>query len=136
MRGRRLTAFVITGVLALTAAGCGSEELAPQVPGPPAEVKVPQSSQAPADAAAASGQGSNDSSTSSSDSSTSTDSSNDSGTGATATPTATAGSGTTQGGGAAAPDTTADGPGNDTPPQDGSNAQQFEDFCAQNPGAC
>ena len=48
MRGRRITALVATGLLALAAAGCGGgEELAPQVPGPPAEVKVPQAAQAP-----------------------------------------------------------------------------------------
>jgi hypothetical protein len=41
-----------------------------------------------------------------------------------------------QGGCPPPPDTTADSPSNDTQPPDGSNAQQFEDFCAQNPGAC
>lgn len=136
MRGRRITALLVTGLLTLAAAGCGGDEpLAPQVPGPPAEVKVPQASQAPGDAAAAQGRGSaSDSSTSTNDSTTGTDTSGDTGAGATPTPTPAAG--TDQGGGAAAPDATADGPSNDTPPPDGSNAQQFEDFCAQNPGAC
>jgi hypothetical protein len=30
----------------------------------------------------------------------------------------------------------ADTEGNDTPPPSGSPAERFEDFCAQNPGAC
>jgi hypothetical protein len=29
-----------------------------------------------------------------------------------------------------------DSPGNDTPPPPGSPAERFEQFCAQNPGAC
>jgi hypothetical protein len=135
VRGRRITALVAAGLLALAAAGCGGgEELAPQVPGPPAEVKVPQAAQAPGDAAAAAQNAAGDSDTST-DSTTGTDDSSGSASGdATATPTPAAG--TDQSGGTAAPDTTADGPTNDTPPPDGSNAQQFEDFCAQNPGAC
>ena len=46
-------------------------------------------------------------------------------------------SGTTDsGGGTAAPDQS-DAPTADTaPPEPGSDAQQFEDFCSQNPGAC
>jgi hypothetical protein len=39
-------------------------------------------------------------------------------------------------GGVAAPEAAPDGPGNDTPPPPGSEPEQFEDFCAQNPGAC
>ena len=31
---------------------------------------------------------------------------------------------------------TPDSPENDTPPPAGSEAEQFEDFCAENPGAC
>ena len=31
---------------------------------------------------------------------------------------------------------TPDSPDNDTPPPAGSEAEQFEDFCAENPGAC
>jgi hypothetical protein len=137
MRGRRITALSIIGLLALVAAGCGGgEPLAPQVPGPPAEVKVPQAAQAPGDAAAANGQGSASGTATPTPTPTGTGTSGTSGTsGATATPTP-AGTGTGQGGGAAAPDTTADSPTNDTQPPSGSNAQQFEDFCAQNPGAC
>ena len=29
-----------------------------------------------------------------------------------------------------------DSPENDTPPPPGSEAEQFEDFCSENPGAC
>ncbi len=134
MRGRRITALVATALLTLAVAGCGGgEDLAPQVPGPPAEVKVPQAAQAPGDAAAAAQNTAGDSDTST-DSTTGTDSSGSASGDATATPTPAAGA--DQNGGTAAPDTTADGPTNDTPPPDGSNAQQFEDFCAQNPGAC
>jgi hypothetical protein len=31
---------------------------------------------------------------------------------------------------------TPDSPQNDTPPPAGSEAEQFEDFCSENPGAC
>jgi hypothetical protein len=134
VRGRRITALVATGLLALAAAGCGGgEPLAPEVPGPPAEVKVPQAAQSPGDAAAANGQGSASGTATPTPTPTPTGTSGTSGATATPTPTVT---GTGQGGGAAAPNTTADSPSNDTPPPDGSNAQQFEDFCAQNPGAC
>ena len=44
MRGRRLTALLAAGLLALAAAGCGGDdELAPEVPGPPADVVIPES---------------------------------------------------------------------------------------------
>ena len=33
-------------------------------------------------------------------------------------------------------ETTPDTPQNDTPPPEDSPAERFEDFCAQNPGAC
>ena len=35
-----------------------------------------------------------------------------------------------------APAPTPDSPDNDTAPPPGSEAEQFEDFCAENPGAC
>jgi hypothetical protein len=35
-----------------------------------------------------------------------------------------------------APEQTPDSPTNDTPPPAGSEAEQFENFCAENPGAC
>ena len=49
MRGRRLTAIIAAGLLALAAAGCGGDDsLAPEVPGPPADVVLPESTVAPA----------------------------------------------------------------------------------------
>jgi hypothetical protein len=58
------------------------------------------------------------------------------------TPEADSGTGTTQaapqtdtGGGNQAP-ADPDSATNDQPPPAGSDAQQFEDFCAENPGAC
>jgi hypothetical protein len=147
MRGRRITALVVCGVLGLAAAGCGDDKAAPEVPGPPADVTVPQSDTSHADAAGAAQDSSGTDSTSSGDSSSS-----DSGTATdssptpepTATPTPDGDTGastgtntsTETGGGTEAPGTAPDSPTNDTAPPDGSSAQQFEDFCAQNPGAC
>ena len=61
---------------------------------------------------------------------------------ATPTPDANTGAGTTQttpqdntGGGTEAP-ANPDSATNDQPPPAGSDAQQFEDCCAENPGAC
>ena len=131
MRGRRLTAIIAAGLLALAAAGCGSDErLAPEVPGPPADVVLPESTVAPAadeDAAAAD----EDSST---DEGSTDDTTTPEDTGATGDTGATTPD--TSGGGTAAPDAEADSPTNDTPPPEDSEAEQFEDFCAQNPGAC
>jgi hypothetical protein len=137
VRGRRLTAFLAAGLLAVAAVGCGGgDDVAPEVPGPPADVVIPESAEAPGSAA------SNQDETTTDESG---DQSGDTGTtdeGGTPTPDATAPTdetGTTTpdtSGGTTAPDTTADGPTNDTPPPEGSNAEQFEDFCAQNPGAC
>ena len=137
MRGRRLTAILAAALLGL--AGCGGgDEVAPEVPGPPADVVIPESADAPTSAAADQDeQDSGDSGDESTDSGATDDS------GDTTTPEETAPStdqGATtpdaSGGGTAAPETEADGPSNDTPPPEGSNAEQFEDFCAQNPGAC
>ena len=51
-RGRRLIAVLAAGVLALAAAGCGGDDdLAPEVPGPPADVVIPESAEAPTSAA-------------------------------------------------------------------------------------
>jgi hypothetical protein len=135
MRGR-ITALLTAGLLALVAAGCGgSDTPATQVPGPPADVTVPESSNPPG---SGSGSGS-DSSSSATPTATSTPDSGTGGTsGDTGTTTGSTGTGTTgdANGGTAAPDTGTDSASNDQPPPDGSNAQQFEDFCAQNPGAC
>lgn len=40
------------------------------------------------------------------------------------------------GGGAVAPEAAEDGPANDIAPPAGSNAERYETFCAENPGAC
>ena len=137
MRGRRLTALLAAGLLALAAAGCGGDdELAPEVPGPPADVVIPESDDAPAAA------GTDDETTTDETGDETTDDGTADDTGA-AVPDETAPApgetGTvpeTAEGGAAAPEAPADGPTNDTPPPEGSDAEQFEDFCAQNPGAC
>ena len=131
MRGRRLTAIIAAGILALAAAGCGSDDsLAPEVPGPPADVVLPESTVAPtadenaddtADEDASTDDSTTDESTTPEDTGTTPD------TGATTPDTS---------GGTTAPDAEADSPTNDTPPPEDSEAEQFEDFCAQNPGAC
>jgi hypothetical protein len=132
VRGRRLTAIIATGLLALAAAGCGSDDsLTPEVPGPPADVVLPEATVAPTS------DGEN------ADSADQDSSSTDEGTtGDTTTPEdsrATGDTGTTTpdtSGGTTAPEAEADSPTNDTPPPADSEAEQFEDFCAQNPGAC
>jgi hypothetical protein len=136
----RLSAFLAAGMLALAAAGCGGgDEIAPEVPGPPADVVIPESADAPTSAASQ-----DDASTGDTGDATTDDTGTTGDTGA-ATPdeaapetgdTGTTTTPDTSGGGTAAPETQADGPTNDTPPPEGSNAEQFEDFCAQNPGAC
>jgi hypothetical protein len=134
MRGR-ITALAAAGLLAVVVAGCGgSDNAAMQVPGPPADVTVPQSDTAPG-----SGSGNGASATATPTTTATPDSSTGGGTsGDTGTTTGSTGTGTTgdTNGATAAPDTSTDSATNDTPPPDGSNAQQFEDFCAQNPGAC
>jgi hypothetical protein len=132
VRGRRLTAIIAAGLLALAAAGCGSgDELAPEVPGPPAAVVLPEATVAPAadeDAAAADEDSTTDEDAATDDTTAPEDTGATGDTGAT-TPD-------TSGGGTAAPEAEADGPTNDTAPPADSEAEQFEDFCAQNPGAC
>jgi hypothetical protein len=139
VRGRRLTAFLTVGLLALVAAGCGGgDDLAPEVPGPPADVVIPESADAPGEASANQDEGATDES--GGDEETDSGTTDDSGGTTAPEETAPADPGTTtpdtSEGGTAAPDAEADGPTNDTPPPEGSNAEQFEDFCAQNPGAC
>jgi hypothetical protein len=144
VRGRRLTAVAAAALLALAALGCGDDDSgAPQVPGPPASFSVPTEGVTPAGGASAESSSGADSGATGSTGDA--DSGTTGGTGAptpeaTATPEATGDAGTPTSdpsGGATAPETAqSDGPGKDTAPPDGSNAQQFEDFCAQNPGAC
>jgi hypothetical protein len=157
-RGRRLIAVLAAGLLALGAAGCGdNDDLAPEVPGPPADIVIPESAEAPTDAANQDQTTTDDTGGATSDDTggATTDdtggaTTDDTGgattddTGTTAPEEATPApdeTGTTttpdaSTGGTAAPDGEADGPTNDTPPPEGSDAQEFEDFCAQNPGAC
>ena len=136
MRGRRFSALIAAGLLAFAAAGCGgSDEIAPEVPGPPADVVLPSGTVAAPEATP----DENSDGTGTDDGTTDEDATTDDGTtGDTTTPPADETGGTTPdtSGGTTAPDTTADSPTNDTPPPEGSDAQQFEDFCEQNEGAC
>ena len=130
MRGRRITAIIAAGVLALAAAGCGSgDALAPEVPGPPADVVLPEATVAPTanEDADSADQDSSTDENSTDDTTTPEDSGATGDTGATTPDTS---------GGTTAPEAEADSPTNDTPPPADSEAEQFEDFCAQNPGAC
>jgi hypothetical protein len=133
--------LVVAALLALTlaAAGCGGADPGVvEVPGDPATATIPDSPLAPA---AGSGDGASadatptptPTGTPAPDASGSTGTTGSSGTTAASGTTPAAG---TDGGGSEAPADGADGPANDTPPPAGSDAQKFEDFCAQNPGAC
>jgi hypothetical protein len=120
-------------MLTLAVAGCGGSQVAVQeVPGDdPVSLSVPGSGAALAPAATASA------------TPTATETPEAGAAQATATPDGTSnGDGTAQsapegttGGGTAAPDGE-DNAATDQPPPAGSDAQQFEDFCAENPGAC
>jgi hypothetical protein len=132
VRGRRITAIIAAGLVALAAAGCGGgDALAPEVPGPPADVTLPEATVAPAADEDSGATTDEDSSTDESTTDDTTAPEDTGGTGDTGAETPD-----TSGGGTAAPDTAADGPTNDTAPPADSEAEQFEDFCAQNPGAC
>ncbi len=141
---RPATALLISAVLALGAAGCGGSEVEyDEVPGPPASVPIPNDTSTL--------EGSGDSSASGDASATPTpeataapdSQSGDAGTNTAATtePAAPTTDGTTDtgattdSGGSTAP-AEQDGPSNDTAPPAGSEAEQFEAFCAENPGAC
>jgi hypothetical protein len=154
---RRATALLAAGLLLLaTAAGCGgSEELAPQAPGPPAEMPLPESN--PPAAADTEDEATEETDPDAAEPETGTDPATEdplAEPGATEDTTtvppveeagaivptepepAPAAAPEDDGGGAVAPEVAPDGPANDTPPPAGSNAERFEDFCAQNPGAC
>jgi len=144
MRGRRLSALLAAGLLALAVTGCGGgEPLAPQVPGEPAEVRIPEAAEPPggADPESTADPATGEEDTGTTDEGATTDGTTD---GTTAAPETTTppvdetGEAPVpdDGGGATAPEAVPDGPANDTPPPAGSDAEQFEDFCAQNPGAC
>ena len=138
---RSATALLCTVALAAFAAGCGGSELDyEEVPGPPVEVSIPsetvESGGASADADATptpTPTPEPGSTTAPDDQSGSTGTAPSTGTGTASTGTDTAG--TDDSGGAPAP-AEEDSATNDTAPPAGSEAQQFEDFCAQNPGAC
>jgi hypothetical protein len=135
---RPATALLCTVAFVAGVAGCGGSELDYQeVPGPPTEVSVPSETVeagAGGDADATptpTATAEPGSTTAPSDQSGATGTAPSTGTGtASADPT-----GTDDSGGAPAP-AEEDSATNDTAPPAGSEAQQFEDFCAQNPGAC
>ena len=147
MRRGLLPTLLAAGVVALGAVGCGGDEpLAPEVPGPPADVRIPESADAPG-GDTTSGDSAQDGDTTTDEApatdSTGTDTTGDTGaaapSGDTTTPDATGDTSAAvpeEGGGAAAPEAAPDSPTNDTAPPAGSEPEQFEDFCAQNPGAC
>ena len=133
---RSATALLCTVALAAGIGGCGSDETEYQeVPGPPVGVSIPSETveaggSADADATpTATPTPEPGSTTAPSDQSGATDTAP-----SASTDTGTDAAGTDSGG------TTApaqeDSAANDTAPPAGSDAQQFEDFCAQNPGAC
>jgi hypothetical protein len=145
---RTATTVLIAAALSLGAIGCGGSEVDYQeVPGQPADVSIPDDSSTL--------EGSGDSGASGDDASATPTPTPEDGTavpedqsGAAGTdtaaatqPTAPASDGTTDtgagtdSGGSTAP-AEPDGPSNDTAPPAGSEAEQFEAFCAENPGAC
>ena len=143
---RTATSLLCTVALAVGAAGCGGSEVDYQeVPGPPADVTIPSDTSSLGDSSAS---GRRDATPRRrrpprpspaarpprSDQSGSTGTAPSTGTG-TGTTGATGDARGTDSGGASAP-AQEDSASNDTAPPAGSDAQQFEDFCAQNPGAC
>ena len=151
MRAARTATFLlIAAVLALGAAGCGGSEVSyEEVPGAPAGVPIPSDTSsldgggaADADADADAGPDATPTADPETGVAPPEDQSGDTGTNTAAgtdTGTAPATGGTdaapTDSGGTTAP-AEPDGPANDAAPPEGSEAQQFEDFCAENPGAC
>ena len=136
---RTATALLCTVALAAFATGCGGSELDyEEVPGPPVEVSIPSETvesggSADADATPTpTATAEPGSTTAPSDQSGDTGAAPSTGTGTASAGTDTSG---TDSGGATAP-AEEDSATNDTAPPAGSEAQQFEDFCAQNPGAC
>jgi hypothetical protein len=113
--------------LALAVAGCGGAQVTVQeVPGGPVDLAVPGDGAALNTAATPT--------PTATATATPTAGASTANPAATPTPTATGTTGTgTAGGGTAAPGTSTT---TTTPPPAGSDAQKFEDFCAQNPGAC
>jgi hypothetical protein len=141
---RTATALLCTIALAGGAAGCGGSEVDYQeVPGPPADVAIPSATVAPSGTASGDAGATPTPTPTAEPGSTTAPSDQTGGTGAdpgASTDTGTNTSGTTDTGGSDSGGATApadeDSATNDTAPPAGSDAQQFEDFCAQNPGAC
>jgi hypothetical protein len=138
---RSATALLCTVAFAAGVAGCGGSELDyEEVPGPPVEVSIPSETvesggSAKADATPTpTATAEPGSTTAPSDQSGDTGAAPSTGTGTASTGTTGAGT-DADSGGATAP-AEEDSATNDTAPPAGSEAQQFEDFCAQNPGAC
>ena len=156
---RTATTVLISAVLALGAVGCGGSKVEhEEVPGPPVTV-LPPDDNSTLEGSGNGDAGAEDSATATptstptppepgaavpSDDQTSTDTAAattppppppSDGTADTGAGTGTGTDGTTDGGGTAAP-AQPDGPSNDTAPPAGSEAEQFEAFCTENPGAC
>jgi hypothetical protein len=129
---------LLLAVAALAFAGCGSDgDLAPSVPGQPAGVNVPDGEPVPGaadDAATGTDTGTDDAATGTTDDATGTTTPPADQSGAATAPASN--DVAADGGGGATTAPPADGPANDTPPPAGSEAEVFEDFCTQNPGAC
>jgi hypothetical protein len=123
--------LVAVTLIAMSVAACGGSKVAyQQVPGEPVDLSVPGSGEALAPEPTAT------------PTPTPTETPEAGAAQATPTPDANAGAGTTEtapqsdNGGAAEAPADPDSATNDQPPPAGSDAQQFEDFCAENPGAC
>ena len=131
---------LLLALVALAVAGCGGSEVSSdEVPGNPPALAVPSDGDIGGSNAdsSSSASGSNSSGAGTTDS---TGTGTTTGSTGTAAPTATTAPSTTDGtsGGTTAPTTpsTDDTATNDQAPPAGSDAQQFENFCEQNAGAC
>jgi hypothetical protein len=134
---RSATALLCTVALAAGITGCGGGEIDyEEVPGPPVEVSIPSETVEAGNGADADATPTPTPTPEPGSTTAPSDQSGDTGA-APSTGTGTASTGTTDSdsGGATAP-AEEDSAANDTAPPAGSEAQQFEDFCAQNPGAC
>ena len=132
---RTATTLLCTAALAAGAAGCGGSEVEyEEVPGPPVEVAVPSET-----VESAAGGDATPTPTPTATAEPGADTAPSDQSGSTTEPSTGSGTSTgpagTDSGGATAP-AEEDSAANDTAPPAGSEAQQFEDFCAQNPGAC
>jgi hypothetical protein len=123
--------------LAPVLAGCGGADVElEEVPGPPATVPVPSSpDEAPSAATPSGDEAQGEGEATPTPEGEETPAPEESGSAPEAQPDTASGT-TEEGGGAAAPEAAPDSPENDQAPPAGSDAEQFEDFCAQNPGAC